>query len=237
VRLIPRNKMFGNYPPRSALILTLLIGWLGGVFFLGPQRLASYGGPWLETGRIKLPTAATRAPSLVFVHGAWTGRVVMRLVAHGLRMDSLEVAMRSNATCDVHHYSLWYSSDSARRASMPPPIDFDFHPHAEPQKVQLAAGDVIRAYPTVRMSSDCLSEAASDTLGIVEMAGLLWQTDLPGTDGPGAMVVRDMGPSANALLIARYPTRTPSVFYRPVKEGPPKLVPYDDGMRALWPRG
>jgi hypothetical protein len=87
------------------------------------------------------------------------------------------------------------------------------------------------------MPSNCLLEAASDTLGIVEMAGLLWQTDLPGTDGPGAMVVRDLGPSANALLIARYPTRTPSVFYRPVKEGPPRLVPYADGMRALWPSG
>jgi hypothetical protein len=78
---------------------------------------------------------------------------------------------------------------------------------------------------------------ASDTLGVVEMAGMLWETDLPGSTGPGALVVRDMGPEVNAALIARYPGRVPLVFYRPVKEGPPALAPYDVGMRALWPRG
>ena len=236
VRLIPREKMFGNYPPRSALVLTLMIGWLAGIFFLGPERLASYGGPWQASSRVKLPASATHSPSLVFVHGAWSGRVAMRLVAHGLRLDSLEVAMRSNTTCDVHNYSLWYGSDSARRTP-PPPIDFDFRRHAEPPKLRIADGDDIRTSPGVRMPYNCLLEAASDTLGIVEMGPLLWQTDLPGSNGPGAMVVRDMGPTANARLIARYPGRVPSVFYRPVKEGPPRLVPYAAGMSALWPRG
>lgn len=237
VRLIPRDKMFGNYPPRSALVLTLLVGWLSGIFFLGPQRLASYGGPWQASSRVKLPSSATSAPSLVFVHGAWSGRVAMRLVAHGLRLDSLEVAMRSNTTCDVHNYSLWYGSDSARRVTKSPPIDFDFRKHAEPPKLRIADGDDIRTQPGVRMPYNCLLEAASDTLGIVEMGPLLWQTDLPGSTGPGAMVVRDMGPAANARIIARYPGRLPVVFYRSEKEGPPRLVPYSVGMNALWPRG
>ncbi|MEO8911211.1 MAG: glycosyltransferase family 39 protein [Gemmatimonadaceae bacterium] len=237
VRLIPKNKSFGNYPPRSALVLTLLVGWLGGIFFLGPERLASYGGPWQASTRVKLPASATSSPSLVFVHGAWGGRVAMRLVAHGLRLDSLEVAMRSNTTCDVHNYSLWYASDSMRHALKPPPIDFDFRLHAEPPKLRIADGDDIRTVPGVRMPYNCLLEAASDTLGIVEVGPLLWQTDLPGSADHGAMVVRDMGPVANARLIARYPNRVPSVFYRSVKEGAPELVPYAIGMRALWPRG
>jgi hypothetical protein len=237
VRLIPPDKTFGSYPPRSALLLTLFVGWISGVFFLGPERLASYGGPWQASSRVKLPALATRSPSLVFVHGAWGGRVAMRLVAHGLRLDSLEVAMRSNTTCDVHNYSLWYASDSARRTMKPPPLDFDFRLHAEPPKLRIADGDDIRTRPGAPMPYYCLLEAASDTLGIVEMGPLLWQTDLPGTTGPGAMVVRDMGPTANAHIIARYPGRVPYVFYRAIKEGPPKLVPYAAGMSALWPRG
>jgi hypothetical protein len=51
------------------------------------------------------------------------------------------------------------------------------------------------------------------------------------------MVIRDMGPTANAHIIARYPGRVPFVFYRAIKEGPPKLVPYAAGMSVLWPRG
>jgi hypothetical protein len=27
----------------------------------------------------------------------------------------------------------------------------------------------------------------------------------------------------------------PAVFYRPIKEGPPRLVSYEAGMAALWP--
>ena len=235
VRLIPGNKTFGNYPPRSALALTLLFGWLGGIFFLGPQRLASYGGLWRESSRVKLPESG--APSLVFVHGAWGGRVAMRLVAHGLRLDSLEVAMRYNSTCDVHNFAGWYADDPARRTSDHPPIDFDFHLHTEPPKLRIADGDDIRARPGAPMPQNCLREIASDTLGIVEMAPLVWQGDLPGGKDQGAMIVRDMGPEANARLISRYPDRVPAVFYRAVKEGPPKLVPYAIGMSALWPSG
>ena len=87
------------------------------------------------------------------------------------------------------------------------------------------------------MPRNCLREIASDTLGIVEMAPLVWQGDLPGGKDQGAMIVRDMGPEANARLISRYPDRVPAVFYRAVKEGPPKLVPYVIGMSALWPSG
>jgi hypothetical protein len=51
------------------------------------------------------------------------------------------------------------------------------------------------------------------------------------------MIVRDLGPEANARLIARYPDRVPMMLFRQQKEGPPRLVPYDVGMKTLWPNG
>ncbi|MFL5469077.1 MAG: hypothetical protein ACJ8AE_04705 [Gemmatimonadaceae bacterium] len=235
VRLIPKNKSFGNYPPRAALALTLIVGWLGGVFFLGPQRLASYGGGWQESSRTKLPNPG--APSLVFVHGAWWGRVAMSLLAHGLRLDSLEVAMRYNTTCDVDNFAQWYARNPAERGGQMPPMDFSFEPHTEVPKFRIADSDDIRTRPGVRMSAKCLRSVASDTLGIVDITPLVWQGDLPGAKGRGPMIVRDMGPEANARLIAQYPDRVPLVFYRATKEGSPRLVPYDVGMAALWPKG
>jgi hypothetical protein len=235
VRSIPAKKMFGSYPPRSALSFTLILGWLAGVLFLGPQRLASYGGPWMASSRITLPVQ--RQPALVFVHGAWTGRIVSRLLAHGMRLDSLEVAMRYNPTCEAHFFSLWYELDPAARSHAPPPMDFNFLPHREIPKIRIANGDDIRAEPRAPMAPACLRQVASDTLGILEVASLLWEAELPGAAGPDPIVVRDMGPDINAGLIARYPERVPLMFYRGTKEGPPVLAPYAAGMRALWPKG
>jgi hypothetical protein len=235
VRRIPRNKAFGNYHPRAALVMTLIVAWLSGILFLGPQRLTSYGGRWLASSRVKLPDPGV--PSLVFVHGAWSGRVAMRLVAHGLRLDSLEVAMRYNTTCDVHNFADWYAKPPAERSPNQPPMDFNFEFHEELPKFRIANGDDIRARPGIAMPRSCLREVASDTLGIVEIMPLLWQGDLPGGNGQAVMIVRDLGPGANARLIARYPQRRPAVLYRATKEGPPKLVPYAIGMAALWPEG
>jgi hypothetical protein len=234
VRRIPAQRMFGNYSPRSALMITLAVGWCAGFLFLGPQRLVSYGGPWLASGRIKV--TLPRQPSLIFVHGGWTGRVAMRLVAHGMRLDSLETAMRENPTCDTHHFALWYAQNSSTRPQPSPPMHFDFGHPATP-RFRIADGDEIRVEPGARMPPECLRQVASDTLGIVEVAPLLWQGDLPGTDGPGAMFVRDMGPEINSRLIFRYPRRVPLVLYRPTKEGPTALATYVVGMRALWPGG
>jgi len=233
VRLIPSERMWGNYSPRAALTLTFALSWIAGVLYLGPQRLASYGGPWMESSRMEIPRGDR--PSLVFVHGAWTGRVAMRLVAHGMRLDSLEAAMRQNTTCDSHSYALWYSRSAADRAREAPPLDFSSVHRNPPPKVQIAAGDDIRAKPGVPLSQECLREVASDTLGIVDVGPLAWQGDLPGVGGEGAMFVRDMGPEANARLIQRYPDRVPEVLLRPRDNQPPKLVPYVEGMNLLWP--
>ena len=85
------------------------------------------------------------------------------------------------------------------------------------------------------MSHDCSREIISDSAGIIDISSFLWQTDLPGLTGDGTMIVRDMGPEANARLIAHYPHRTPMFFYR--AEGGdkgPQLVSYAEGLRQLW---
>jgi len=233
VRRIPRDRMLGNYSPRAALSFAFALSWSAGILYLGPQRLASYGGPWMESSRMGLPR--TGGPSLVFVHGAWTGRVGMRLVAHGMRVDSLEAALRQNTTCDAHNFALWYSTNVADRPPQHPPLDFSFIPHNPPPKVLIADGDEIRAYPGVPMSPRCFREAASDTVGIIDVGPLVWQGDLPGIGGDGAMIVRDMGPEANARLIRKYPDRVPEVLLRHGNDQRPKLLPYTEGMKLLWP--
>ena len=233
VRRIPRDRMLGNYSPRAALSFAFALSWSAGILYLGPQRLASYGGPWMESSRMGLPR--TGRPSLVFVHGAWTGRVGMRLVAHGMRVDSLEAALRQNTTCDAHNFALWYSTTVADRPPQHPPLDFSFIPHNPPPKVLIADGDEIRAYPGVPMSPRCFREAASDTVGIIDVGPLVWQGDLPGIGGDGAMIVRDMGPEANARLIRKYPDRVPEVLLRHGNDQRPMLLPYTEGMKLLWP--
>ena len=232
VRLIPTDTLWGNYSPRAALILTLLLSWVAGVVYLGPQRLASYGGGWMQSSRIVLPSGDR--PSLVFVHGAWTGRVASRLLAHGMRLDSLEASLRQNTTCDSDRYARWYSSPAPQRGPAPP-LDFSIVPRDPPPLMRIAEEDEIRVRPGVQLTPECLREVASDTLGIVDVGPLLWQGDLPGMEANGRMFVRDMGPEANARLILRYPDRVPLMLLRLRDDQPPTLVPYQDAVRTLWP--
>jgi hypothetical protein len=232
VQMIPANQTWGNYSPRAALSLTFLIAWGAGLFYLGPSRLLNYGREWMESSRLEAPRGDT--PTLVFVHGAWTGRIAMRLVAHGMRLDSVEAAMRQNSTCDTHAYALWYSGRSDERVAPAPPLDFSLVPHDPPPKVTIARGDEIRVRQGTQLTPACLREVASDTLGIVDIGPLVWQGDLPGLAGSGAMFVRDMGPETNALLIEKYPDRLPVVLLRPHDNEPPKQMPYREGMALLW---
>jgi hypothetical protein len=211
------------------------LAWIAGVFYLGPQRLARYGGSFLASARIQV--AAPHAPSLVFVHGGWSTRIATRLTSHGLRGDSLEAVMALNPTCDVQTFANWYSSPASARTGTAPRLAFDFSADARPRRMGIAQGDEIRYYPNRPLSQSCLRQVASDTLGIIDIAPLAWQHDLPGLAGSGAMIVRDMGPADNARLIARYADRVPMMLLRRVKEGPAELVPYDVGIKLLWPNG
>jgi len=74
----------------------------------------------------------------------------------------------------------------------------------------------------------------ADRLGIVDVAPLLWQGDLPGLPGRGAMFVRDLGPELNAELLAAYPDRRPFMLFTPAPDEPPALLPYEEGVRRIW---
>ena len=237
VRVIPPRAQLRQYALRSGVAIAMVLAWATGIFYLGPQRLARYGGSYLASTRMEIP--ATPTPSLIFVHGGWPTRIAMRLTSHGMRGDSLEAAMALNPTCDVEAFSNWYASDSRDRSSArsSPPLNFDFATTVRPQRVEIAQGDEIRYNPARPLSRPCLNQVASDTLGIIDIAPLLWQSTLPGLTGSTAVVVRDMGPVENAKLIERYSDRTPMILLRRVKEGAPELVPYASGIKILWPNG
>jgi hypothetical protein len=221
--------------PRAGVSLAFIVAWAAAVLYLGPQRLLRYGGSWMASTRMAPPTAPI--PSLVFVHGGWPTRIAVRLTANGLRGDSLEAAMALNTTCDAHRFAAWYANKPSTRSPQKPALNFDFDKPGPTGKLDIAHGDQIRYSPGAPLSGECLRQVASDTLGIIDISPLLWQTDLPGLETRGAMVVRDMGPDNNARLIARHPDRTPMLLFRDTKEGAPRLLPYATGIKTLWPNG
>jgi hypothetical protein len=219
--------------PRAVLTVAFVVAWAAAILYLAPSRMRSYAGTWMESIRIKPPQ--TPSPSLIFVHGAWSGRVAMRLIANGLRLDSLEVGMRQNTTCDFQRFADWYAESKAGRVNPRPDVGFDVTGRKRPAEVFIADRDAILVDKGQPIPRDCLQQIASDTLGILDISSLLWQTDLPGRPGRGTMIVRDMGPEANARLIARYPDRVPMFFYRAERENKgPQLVSYPEGLKLLW---
>lgn len=44
-------------------------------------------------------------PTLVFVHGGWDGRIVAKLLASGMRGDSVNVGLASSSSCRMHEFA------------------------------------------------------------------------------------------------------------------------------------
>jgi hypothetical protein len=63
---------------------------------------------------------------------------------------------------------------------------------------------------------------------------LLWQGDLPGIPGTGAMYVRDLGPTDDQKLIERFPRHRVGVLLRHPVDGNPTILPYTNAMQLLW---
>jgi len=233
ISLVPPRWQLGGYSLRDGLVIAFAGATLAGVFYLGPQRLERYGGPYLASSRVRVPT--TPSPALVFVHGGWPTRLAMRLIARGMRQDSVEAALALNSTCDVQQFTDWYTAAPGARAGDPPAMNFDFSSGERPARMEIVRGDEIRYFESRPFPRACLPQVVSDTVGIIDTAPLMWQADLPGLPGRGTMVVRDLGPARNAALIARYPDRTPMVLLRREKEGRVETVSYAEGMKLLWP--
>ena len=235
VRLTPaQHRVFPRrYSPRAALTALFIAALAVGLTYLVPERLLSYGRDWLPSMRIEPPR--TPHPSLVFVHGAWTGRIAMRLAGNGMRLDSLETALRRNSTCALPRFAASYPAGPGRD-DRAPAIDFDVRADrpAGHAAVEIAPGDWILVRHGEALSAACAREIHADRNGVVDIAPMLWQRDLPGLPPTGAMIVRDLGPEANAALIAAQPGRVPYVFFTPSPDREPVLVPYDQGIAAIW---
>jgi hypothetical protein len=215
----------GKYSVRAFAIGGICVPLLFGLLYLAPSRLSSYR----VTGEMQSLLRAPRVDrtSIVFVHGGWTSRVAMRLAAHGMRLDSVETAMRQNSTCKVHNYSLAFA-----RGGSPSGIDFTPRARHAVPAVEISPGNRIRMTPNEAMDTGCAREIAADTAGVVDVTPFLWQGDLPGISGTEAMFVRDMGPQENAAVLAMYPGRAP--LFAMTARDRVTLVDYRAGMQSRW---
>ncbi|MEO5509453.1 MAG: hypothetical protein ABIV28_01695 [Longimicrobiales bacterium] len=206
------------YSPRS-----FLTGAYGTAFLVAtvlvPQRLMSYSAP---PSRALGAAAIVDAGSLVFVHGGWTDRLAMRLVAHGWRLDQAETALRQNSTCAVQR-----ALDDGSLTTL------DLLPRATglPERVDAPAGNGLRIVKGEAWPVSCFRQLAADSAGVMDPAALIWRGSLPGLP-PSHLptFARDLGPEINASLIALHPDA--HVLMRDASG--PVLVSYDVGMQRLW---
>ncbi len=226
VRRVPATA--GAWSPRVFATTLAAGGLVAGLAWLGPARLMSYALPPAEALAAASPAAAS--PALVFVHGGWTSRVAMRLAAAGMRLDSVETALRQNTTCAVEQWV------TAREAGAPGPPPLDFVPRASslPAAVEISPGNRIRTRPGEAMPAVCAREIAADLDGVIDVATLFWRGDLPGRPGHGIVWVRDLGPERNARLLERFRDRQAWFLVPSAADGKPALLPYDEGVARTW---
>ncbi|CAN5167454.1 hypothetical protein BH23GEM2_BH23GEM2_03490 [soil metagenome] len=233
VRCLSPEANFHGYYARTTAAVAAVATFAAGAFYLAPERMLAYG-TFMPSSRIPPPEAPDS--SLVFVHGAWTSRIAMRLAAAGMRLDSIETAMRHNQTCDVDAFSRLYGRRLDQRPAGLPNLDFNV---GIPRELPY---ETVRGEYTIRpgsgpMPAACARELHADRLGTLDAMPMLWQVRVPGLHSGGAIVVRDMGPEENAELIAAYPTLMPLMYYRPSPAEEPILVPYAQGASLLWSDG
>jgi hypothetical protein len=214
----------------SAVTLAALVLVVSPLLF-GVSRLLSYKRDPVSATLLRAPEAPDRA--LVFVHGGWTARLAARLAAAGMRLDSVETALRQNSTCAVHEFAQAYEHKTAL-----PALSFEPRPTSLPAQIQISEGNRIRVQPGERMTRSCTLEINADRAGVVDAAPLIWQGALtnPASD-PRPIFVRDLGPDRNRELLARHIDRVPLLFGPADPEITPRLWPYDGAIRALWGAG
>ncbi|HUF66183.1 MAG TPA: hypothetical protein VMM17_09415 [Gemmatimonadaceae bacterium] len=230
VRSLSPDANFRGYFARTAAAVAAVATFAAGVLYLAPERLLAYG-TFMPSSRIAHPTAPDS--SLVFVHGAWPSRIVMRLAAAGMRLDSIETAMRHNQTCAVDVFSRLYSRRRGQAVPALPRLDFNVNIPRELPYETVRGEYTIRPGPGP-MPPGCARELHADRLGTLDVTAMLWQVRVPGLRSGGAIVVRDMGPGENAEIIGAYPTLMPLMYYRPSPEESPVLAPYPEAVRRLW---
>jgi hypothetical protein len=98
----------------------------------------------------------------------------------------------------------------------------------------ITEGNRVSVDPALELTPECRREVHADRLGIISLAPLLWQGDLPGAESGKPMMVRDLGPETNRRLMAAFPDREPFLLTLTGEGVKPVLLGYDEGMRLLW---
>jgi len=220
---------------------SLLVSILGACILL-PNRIAAYRWSPETLARITVPHLPTRSPALVFVHGSWSERISSRLQASGMRLDSIETALRRNDICALHTYAFERESEpSSGPPSGPGGAGLDFQLLAETpphlQTVYLTEGNRILVDPERPVTPQCQREARADGFGIISLAPLLWQGDLPGLEEGRPIFVRDLGPEENRRIMEAFPDRRPYLLMTPAPDSDPEVREYGEGMGILWGEG
>lgn len=220
--LSPRGRVWALW-----VVVLSLMG--GAVAF--PSRVASVGGGAAATARLPAPPAS---PALIFSHGSWPSRVAARLAAAGMRRDSIETALRRNDLCSVELYASWRTNPGD---APPPSLDLAPRSGVAPglTSALVSPGNAVLVRPGREPAPACRREARADRLGSVELEPLLWQA--PPLATSDVVVARDLGPAANQAILRAYPDRAVFVLVDGAEGGPPRLLPYDEGMEALWGEG
>lgn len=199
-------------------------------------RMNTYAHSREDLARFFLPRPATSTPALVFVHGSWGERLSARLHADGMTLDSIETALRRNPTCRVQEYvTARVGADVSDGGTLP---ELDFRPlPGYPERfrtVWVSPGNRILVDPSRPFPAACRREADADVRGVIPLAPLLWQGDLPGLEEGRPLMVRDLGPAENRRVMERYPDREPMVYFTPDTLSPPRLTGMEEGMALLW---
>jgi hypothetical protein len=233
VHRLPTRMTFRGLSLRNGAVTAGAGGVVLALLFMTPQRLASYGGSWLPSMRTAAP--AVNEPALVFVHGAWSGRIALTLAASGYRLDTIETLLRQNSTCSVHGLAtVTAAGDTEAQQTILARLHTVPRARALPS-MEIAPGNSVRMTPGEVLTPECQREVRSDAAGILDVAPFLWRGDLPGGQPRSALFVRDLGPERNVHLMLRHPGRTAWIYTMPdPRAASPVLLPYIEGMRRLW---
>ncbi len=217
-------------PARRGVVWAAALSLLGGALLVH-GRAVSYRITPEERAAETLPRPPAEGPALVFVHGSWSSRIAERLVADGMRRDSVETAIRRNDVCAVDQYARWRAGGERGQA---PPLALERLPGTPPDLVHrmLSPGNVIAVAPNRLPDDACLREARADRVGTIELEPLLWQA--PPVPGADLVVARDLGPETDRAVRESLPGFTAWVYVDGGGSEGSRILPYAEGMSLIW---